>query len=76
MQNYVYSFLDTSPGLHESRRNGFWGTNRDELLSVKSRGDLVEFHSSTKCGELVFNYAADEQILDAVKAQAAVLSAS
>jgi predicted nucleic-acid-binding Zn-ribbon protein len=24
------------------------------------------------CGELVFNYAADEQILDAVKAQAAI----
>jgi len=28
------------------------------------------------CGELVFNYAADEQILVAVKAQAAALSAT
>ena len=27
----------------------------------------------TKCGELVFNYVADEQILDAVKAQAAAV---
>jgi hypothetical protein len=26
----------------------------------------------TNCGELVFNYAADEQILDAVKTQAAI----
>src|SRR5438093_1438949 len=28
----------------------------------------------SNCGELVFNYGADEQILDAVKAQAAVLA--
>jgi hypothetical protein len=28
------------------------------------------------CGELVFDYAADEQILDAVKTQAAVLHAA
>jgi hypothetical protein len=27
-EKYVYSFLDTSPGLHESRRNAFSGTNR------------------------------------------------
>jgi hypothetical protein len=28
--HFVYSFLDTSPALHESRRNAFSGTNRDE----------------------------------------------
>jgi hypothetical protein len=42
-------------------------------------GRLISVHipqlhvpKCANCGELVFNYIADEQILDAVKAQAAV----
>jgi hypothetical protein len=31
-EKYVYSFLDTSPALHESRRNGFSGMNAVFLL--------------------------------------------
>jgi hypothetical protein len=32
----------------------------------------LEVPKCSNCGELVFNYAADEQILDAVRARAAV----
>jgi hypothetical protein len=31
-EKYVYSFLDSSPGLHESRRNAFSGMNAVFLL--------------------------------------------
>jgi hypothetical protein len=31
-EKYVYSFLDTSPALHESRRNAFSGMNAAFLL--------------------------------------------